>query len=452
VATGALDTAIATRRDAFAARTKASRLASAASTVAILAVSASVILVAHVLLERLQAAGVNIRINAAPLVGTFQFRPSARLVPAAAVGAVVVFVWPRLVRRVGWRALLLGTATAATAWAVSLALVDGWQGLTHPLQARTEYLTDVGSVGSPGAFLSTFVDRISDYSIHVQGHPPALLLALSGLDRVGLGGAGWTAVLFVGGGVAAVPAVLMAVREVAGESVARQAAPFLVVAPAALWVASSADAFYTGVSAWAVTLVVLATGRRGRRSDAYALTGGLLFGVTAFLSYGLVLLGIVPAVVAWQRRRLRPVALAAIGAAPVFLGFVGAGFWWVAGLIATRERYFAGVGSRRPYLEFLVANAACLAIVLGPAVVVALARLRNRLLWLLVGGALAAVGAAMISGMSKGEVERIWLPFVVWLLPAGAVLARGKRRITTNWLGFQAATSIAVTSVVKTSW
>jgi methylthioxylose transferase len=160
----------------------------------------------------------------------------------------------------------------------------------------------------------------------------------------------------------------------------------------------------------------------------------------------------VPAVVAWQRRRLRPVALAAIGAAPVFLGFLGAGFWWVAGLIATRERYLAGVGSRRPYLEFLVANAACLPIVLGPAVVVALARLRNRLLWLLVGGALAAVGAAMISGMSKGEVERIWLPFVVWLLPAGAVLARGKRRITTNWLGFQAATSIAVTSVVKTSW
>ena len=37
-------------------------------------------------------------------------------------------------------------------------------------------------------------------------------------------------------------------------------------------------------------IVVLATGRAGRRSDRLALLGGLLFGVTAFLSYGLILL------------------------------------------------------------------------------------------------------------------------------------------------------------------
>jgi hypothetical protein len=207
-----------------------------------------------------------------------------------------------------------------------------------------------------------------------------------------------------------------------------------------------------GVSAWAVALVVLATGRGGRRSDVYAFAGGLLFGVAAFLSYGLVLLAAVPAVVAWQRRRLRPLALAAVGAAPLFIGFLAAGFSWVAGLLATRERYFAGVGGRRPYLDFLVANTACLAIVLGPAVAVALARVRDRKLLLLVGGALLVVGAAMISGMSKGEVERIWLPFAVWILPAGAVLAAGRGRVTTGWLGFQAAAAIAVATAVKTSW
>ncbi len=99
-----------------------------------------------------------------------------------------------------------------------------------------------------------------------------------------------------------------------------------------------------------------------------------------------------------------------------------------------------------------MANAACLAILLGPALVVALARIRDRKLWLLVGGALVVLGAAMISGMSKGEVERIWLPFAVWLLPAGAVLAATRLRVTTAWLGLQATTAIVIATAVKTSW
>jgi methylthioxylose transferase len=450
VATGAVEAAIGARRDASSSATTASR--SARTTRAVLAVWAIVIVVAHVLLDRLEAAGANIRIHAAPLHGKFELRVNGGLLAAVAVGVLSVFAWPRLARRLGWRALLVTSAAAAVVWAVSLALVDGVHGLTSPLEAKTEYLADVANVGSPGAFLSTFVDRISDYSVHVQGHPPGMLLLFSGLDRIGLGGSGWAAAVCIAGGSAAVPAVLLAVREVAGEEMARRATPFLVITPAAIWIATSADAFYMGVSAWAVALVVLATGRRGRRSDAYALVGGLLFGAAAFLSYGVVLLAAVPGLVAWQRRRLRPLALATVGAAPVFLGFLAAGFWWVAGLLATRERYFAGVGGRRPYLAFLVANAACLAIVLGPALAVALARVRDRKLWLLVGGTLIVVGAAMISGMSKGEVERIWLPLAIWLLPAGAVLAASRIRVTTAWLGLQATTAIVIATAVKTSW
>ena len=450
MATGAVNTALGARRDASPPAKAATRWTS--TTFALLAAWAIVIVVAHALLERLQIAGANIRIQAAPLVGTFELRVSARLLAALAVGVLAVLVGPRQARDVGWRALLFGSAAAASLWAVSLALVDGLEGLTRPLEAHTEYLADVTKIGSPGAFLSTFVDRIGDYSIHVQGHPPGMLLLLSVLERVGLGGSEWAAAICIGGGAAAVPAVLVAVREVAGEAVARRAAPFLVVTPAAIWVATSADAFFMGVSAWAVTLVVLATGRHGRRSDAYALSGGLLFGVAAFLSYGLVLLAVVPALVAWRRRRLRAIALAVVGAIPVFPVFLAAGFSWVSGLLATRERYFAGVGGRRPYLDFLVANTACLAIALGPAVAVALARVRDRKLLLLVGGALLVVGAAMISGMSKGEVERIWLPFVIWILPAGAVLAAGRDRVMTGWLGLQAAAAIAVATTVKTSW
>jgi len=54
--------------------------------------------------------------------------------------------------------------------------------------------------------------------------------------------------------------------------------------------------------------------------------------------------------------------------------------------------------------------------------------------------------------MSKGEVERIWLPFAIWLFPAGAVLGVGRRRGASAWLGLQAATAIAVATIVKTSW
>lgn len=451
VTTGAVDTTIAARGDALQATTKTAAR-SATTAFAVLATWVIVIVVAHVLLDRLEAAGANLRIHAAPLHGRFELRVNGGLLAALAVAGLAASGGPHLVRRLAWRRMVLTAAAAAVVWAVSLALVDGVHGLTSPLEAHTEYLADVANVGSPGAFLSTFVDRIGEYTVHVQGHPPGMILLLSALDHIGLGGSGWAAALCIAGGAAAVPAVLVAVREVAGEEMARQATPFLVVTPAAIWIATSADAFFMGVSAWAVALVVLATGRDGRRSDAYALAGGVLFGAAAFLSYGLVLLAVVPAVVAWRRRRLRPLVLAAVGAAPLFIAFLAAGFSWVAGLLATRDRYFAGVGGRRPYLEFLVANTACLAVAVGPAVAVALARLRDRRLWVLVGGALAVVGAAMISGMSKGEVERIWLPFAVWLLPAGAVLAAGRQRAATGWLALQAMAAILVATAVKTSW
>jgi methylthioxylose transferase len=412
----------------------------------------ALIALAYVLIERVQARGTDIKLDAAPLVGAFDLRVSARVLGALTVGTIAALAAPALARRAPWNHLLLGAAAVAAVWAIALAFVDGAHALTRPLEYRPEYLADVPKVGSPGVFLSGFADHIRDYGTHVRGHPPGMLLLLWGLDRVGLGGSGWAAVLCIGGGVAAVPAALVTVRDVAGETWARRAAPFVALAPAAIWIASTADAFYAGVGGWAVALVVLATGARRPRSDVLALVGGLLFGVTFFLSYGLVLLAVVPLVVAWRRRRFRPLVLAGAGALLVILGFRFAGFSWVAGLLATRDRYFAGVGSRRPYAEFLVSNAAAFAIVLGPAFAVALTRLRDRRLWLLVGGGLLAVGLAMMSGMSKGEVERIWLPFAVWLLPAGAALSVGRRRATSAWLGLQAGTAIVVTSMVRIAW
>ncbi len=226
----------------------------------------------------------------------------------------------------------------------------------------------------------------------------------------------------------------------------------MVLLPAVIWW-QSADAFFAGVSATAVAALVLASGRRGRRAMLLALAGGVGFGVTAFLSYGLVLLALIPAVVCFTRRRLELLAVAALGALPVFAAFAALGFSWFSGFAATRHEYWTGVAIHRPYSYFLFADLALFAVATGPAVAVGLSRLRDLRVWLLVGGALAVVALADLSGMSKGEVERIWLPFVPWtvLATAGLSVSRPSARLRP-WLALQAACALVVAVSIWSQW
>jgi hypothetical protein len=245
--------------------------------------------------------------------------------------------------------------------------------------------------------------------------------------------------------------VLLATRAVAGEALARRAAPFLVLSPAVVWVATSGDAFFAGVAAWAVALTVLAVCTRGRRSDLLAAGGGLLFGYLAFLSYGLVLLALIPLAVAWHKGRLRPLAVAGAGVLAVMLAFAAAGYSWIDGFFAIRREYLESRASVRPYEYFVVNNLAAFAVVIGPVAAVGLARLRDPRLWLLTGGALAAVALADISGMSKAEVERIWLPFAPWVLLAAAALPATTGRVRAL-LAVQALVAIVLQVALRTAW
>ena len=79
------------------------------------------------------------------------------------------------------------------------------------------------------------------------------------------------------------------------------------------------------------------------------------FVATAYLSYGLVLLGVIPVAVAVARRRFRPlVVAAAVGVLSLIVITAVTGFAWWDGAAATRDRYFAGVGRNRPYEYFLL--------------------------------------------------------------------------------------------------
>jgi hypothetical protein len=59
------------------------------------------------------------------------------------------------------------------------------------------------------------------------------------------------------------------------------------------------------------------------------------------------------------------------------------------------------------------------------------------------------VVVADLSLMSKAEVERIWLPFVPWLVLAVAVLPPGWRR---GALAAQAGSALALQHLLWTPW
>lgn len=395
-----------------------------------------------------------------PLLGRPGPGLTPRLLVPLGVGLLLIGGAPWAVRRLRWRPLLLVTAGATAAWAVALALVDGPNGLTHGLAGHTELGTDVPTVAAgPLRFLSTFSAQITRYQVQARGHPPGMILILAAMNRLGLAGNGWAAALCIASGCIGSVAVVVAVDEVCGRETARRAAPFVAIAPAAIWIATSADAFYLGVAAVSVTTLVLAVNRTGRRADRLAVLGGIGLGACLMLSYGLVLVMVLPALVGWRARRMRPLVLAGAAAAGVLGVFALLGFWWPIGLLATREQYDR-LHVWRPWWYFVVANLSAWAIALGPAIAVALCRLRDRSVMVLVGAAVLAAALADLSGLSEGEVERIWLPFTVWVLAAGAALWTNSppharpvaERHVQGWLALQAATAIALVSLVRTQW
>ncbi|MFJ8717239.1 hypothetical protein ACIRD9_29405 [Streptomyces violaceus] len=391
--------------------------------------------------------------------------------PAALVVAIATVAYgPSLAARLPWRALLPLAWGTAAAWICSLALIDGWdRGIAHRLTTRYEYLQVIDRFDDIPAALRDFTHHIlldspDNWPAHIAGHPPAATLTFVLLDRIGLRGGGWAGMWCVIVGATACVAVLVTIRALADEALARRGAPFLVLAPAAVWMGTSADAYFAAVAAWAVALLALAV---TRRSLWWAGASGLLFGLACYLSYGLTLVALIAAAVLALGRhgiRERPALLVPLlaGLAVVPTAFMLAGFdWWEAyHLLVTR--YHQGAGGVRPYGYWVWANLACTVLITGLATAAGLRRTGAVLLHrrtgtpdraaearlaLLVSAALLALLVADLSGMSKAETERIWLPFAVWLLPACALLPRPRA-----WLTAQALLALLLNHLLSTGW
>jgi hypothetical protein len=417
-----------------------------------LAAWAALIVAARALVLPLYHADHRVLIGNPPLVGRLDLRTTWRIVAGLALAAAAVIWGPRVATRLSWTRLLALTGIAAFVWAVALAASDGLAHVWQPLETRYEYLHDVPLVSRMPDFLHTFAPLAPLYDFHVHAHPPLMLLVFWAMSKLGLGGGVAAAIVVIAMGAAAAPAALVALRELASEEHARAAAPFLAFTPAAVYVATSPDAFYMGVFAIGVALFAVATGRQGDRvGDACAFGSGLVLGASLFLTYGVVTLGAIVLAIAVYRRALRPLLMAGGGVLAVVLAFLAGGFWWYDGLQAARELQLAGVYQRRPYAEFLVNSPAAFALVIGPAVAVGLARLRERGVWVITGVALLALLIADLSGYARGETERVWLPFAPWLLIATCALSPSLRA-RQGWLALQVATALALQVAAKGPW
>jgi methylthioxylose transferase len=367
---------------------------------------------------------------------------------------------------VAWRALPWIAWATACAWAFSLAMIDGWyRGFAHRLAAPNEYLRQVPSITDIPTAVRTFASRIPDFQpnswiTHVSGHPPGALLTFVWLDRIGLAGGAWAGLFCLLVGSSAAAAVVVATRVLADEDTARLAAPFVAVAPTAIWIAVSADAYFAGVAAWGIALFAFAVKRMVRRPIVAAVGSGLLLGWGIFLNYGLALIAVPAAAVLitavdW-RSAVRALVPAVIAALVVVGVFALAGFWWFDGYTLVQTRYWQGIANDRPFQYWSWANFASVACAIGLGSVAGIGRAFDieaikgrRGLHLVVLFAGLAIVFADVSMLSKAETERIWLPFTMWLTAAGAFLPTRSQRW---WLALNVIGALLLNSFILTNW
>ncbi|MDT7578074.1 MAG: methylthioxylose transferase [Pseudonocardiales bacterium] len=434
----------------------------------VVAAAVGLVVAAAVVGRRLLAEGVDLTLPFPPLLAQWlpHLGPGTPL--ALVVAAVVVTRGPGLAERMAWRPLVAVVWAATTAWTLGLALVDGWQrGVVDRLTSADEYLHDVPRAPALSLLLREFAAHILTSAVdpgqkwfwttHVGAHPPGAFLVFVVLDRIGLGGGGPAGLLVIAIGASGAAAILVAARALGSETVARRAAPYAVLFPGAVWVGVSADGLFAGWLAWGIALLAIAVRSTGRRAGVAALAGGLLLGGVVYLSYGLVLGGLL-AVAVLVHGRVAPtqggrwwwtVGFAATGAALVVAAFTLAGFSWVDGYSKVRVIYAASIAAARPYSYFVWANLAAVVCAIGPAGIAGLRRIATRPVgpYLVVAAAVAAMLVADLSGMSKAEVERIWLPFSIWTCLACAELPHPRR-----WLAAQAVLALLVNHLLLTVW
>jgi methylthioxylose transferase len=474
----------------------------------------------------------DVKLGAAPLVGQWKFRPSIGYLMPIGLALLVVIAVPRLYVRLHTRWVVLSSVGLSAAFTAALAGADGRVAMLAPVVHGTEYWYWLDKFPPVRQMLAVYdeYDFILNFSTHIKGHPPGYVLLLKGLAALGLAKPWIVASLsYMSAGLVA-GSVLVVARRFGSANFTRKAAPFLILAPYALWMGTSADAVFSALVAMgAAGIALAATSQRRNRKIAFAFIAGLLLGASFYSAWGTVTCGPIIIAALWcgstsststrststgsestrfsslslpthkaendpnllsQRKQtskvtihqrvvnIAPVTLAAVGGIGVVAaGMTALGYNWFAGIGLTRRLYWKGTAQFRPWRYFLVGNLGAVLIAIGGVAIIGMGTLgfgriqnrsstnshnatRNQLSedtsnggtsfrWLrvFVLAGLICVLAADFSQYSKGEVERIWLPFMPWLTLPAAILARHR-----FWLILQSCTAIGIQVMLISKW
>ncbi len=387
----------------------------------------------------------HILIHASPYLGSWDpIFTWWTLLPIGVVVIAVVLVRPAA----QWsfrRNVFLWFGIAAS-FGLALSRIEGPNGWTKSLFHPYEYYRSVQLVHGTGDFLRHFNQRVATYSLHVQGHPPLYVLSMYWLTVVGLPGRGWAAAMTIAVAYSAVIAIAIVVRSMADAATAKRLLPLIAIAPTAVWLVTSSDAFYAGVLAWTVAATVVAIQRSSWAMGALA---GVSCGACLYLSFGMTVPVIVLSAVVVYRRSWRVLVGLVAGCGAVAIVFSAAGYSWFAGLSEIRRIYAIITSPYRPYWWFVFANVVAIGSVIGPVPWLGLVELRDRRVRPLLIGAAVCIAVADVSGLALGEVERIFLPFGTWLMVGALGMAISVRH-TRLGVAIQGTLAIVLGVMIRT--
>ena len=405
------------------------------------------------------AGDVRLGTGAAPFTGRYSLHVDAGSVIAPVVAAAVLLAArARLHERVPWRWLLLSSYGAAAAWAFALALVEGGAGLARPIDRPDGYLPELTKVGDdPLHYLREFTASAA-HTPSARVHPPAPVLLLWALDRIGVHAPLAMGVVVTLVGALSVPLVVVAVRSLCHEPAARRLLPAVVLAPYVVWLAVSLDA--VALTLVAAAFACTAVGTEPGRAPWWAFAAGVLLGVAALFAYSAPWIALSLLLICFVRRRALLILLIGAGLLMPLLLAWPAGFAWQDGLSTAQAYTSETIGPHRSWPAWVPLDVLVVVIACGPLLVTAARKVRRTPGWPFVVGAALGVGFAIASGLTRGEAERAFLAFFPWLLvPASAPDVRPVERgesasapVSLTLVGLAAVAAIVVEAVLRSPW
>ena len=412
------------------------------------------LLLATVPLSRLDPSSGSHAAGVRPLSADFHVSIGPMVVVPIALGLLLWLAFPWLSRR-SPRAFLAIAVAFGWTFAVTLAIEGTFGALTARFAQAGNYWSQVPIVErlGPRAFAAAYPHLfVSGYPVtHAAVHPPGALLSLWALSRATGGSIGLAcSIVVLIGCLGAIPTYFIA-RQAYGERAARWASLLFVCCPGILLYAVSMDAVFVTVTA--VALVALL---RAPRSDAWALGAGLLTAVALCFTFGALALAPLFLGILLLTRKEVPTGILVRRAALVGVGVILAAVGVRAALsidliadlrsVIKAQSLFDQLGGR-PYRYWVWADAAAFFLSAGIGLTALFAaevgvRWRRRTPGLETV-LLATIVLFSLSGLNRGETDRIWLLFVPILC---ATAASSARDVEVRWV---AAAGLAQALIIQ---